>query len=123
MYMIKSIVNLPILDEAGRDFSSKTGAPMIPLLDDILFNMILDDIDQQIEKQLPELHYARYQHMMLIPLSQIHHEYEVSIIHTLYKIFPECYLDPSRNRKYSRGNHIPLSNTRGTPQQRRKLCQ
>lgn len=51
MYMIKSIVNLPILDEAGRDFSSKTGAPMIPLLDDILFNMILDDIDQQIEKK------------------------------------------------------------------------
>lgn len=40
MYMIKSIVNFPILDEAGRDFSSKTGAPMIPLLDEILFNMI-----------------------------------------------------------------------------------
>ncbi|CAN8221509.1 unnamed protein product [Cochlearia groenlandica] len=55
MNLISSLVNIPILDQAGRDLSLKTGSPMIPLLDDILFNIYLDDIDQKIEDSLPEL--------------------------------------------------------------------
>lgn len=61
MSIIESIVNLPILDEAGKDYSSKKGSPFIPILDDVLFNIVLNDVDNSIEENLPQYKFIRLQ--------------------------------------------------------------
>lgn len=70
----------------GKDYSNKTGSPMIPILDDILFNIFLDDIDQKIQNQFPEFHYARFQHDILVPISEKEKDNQSYIKETLQKI-------------------------------------
>lgn len=106
MTIIRSIVNIPILDQAGTDHSSKTGSPMIPILDEILFNIFLDDIDQKIEVQYPQLNYARYQHLMLIHIDKSHTQ--KSMKETLSNILPENLFSPSLGKIYSPGDTFPL---------------
>ncbi|CAN8221687.1 unnamed protein product [Cochlearia groenlandica] len=84
--IITSILNLPIIDEAGKDLSSETGLPMIPILDDILFNIYLKQLDQRIALSLPKLKYARYQRWMLIPITKKSIKDIISILHTMNEI-------------------------------------
>jgi len=52
--LLESFCNLPILDEKGRDYSNKKGVPPLSNMNRVLFNIYLDDIDQEIEAQLPK---------------------------------------------------------------------
>lgn len=72
--LISSFCNLPIVDNIGRDFSFNTGIPPLIYLGNILFNIFLDDIDQEIEERLPDLQYARFEHVLLIPIFHIDKE-------------------------------------------------
>lgn len=60
LQMISSYCNLPIMDINGNDISEMTGIPPVPFISDILFNIFMDDIDQEIENRLAYQRYARY---------------------------------------------------------------
>lgn len=48
------------MDINGNDISEMTGIPPVPFISDILFNIFMDDIDQEIENRLAYQRYARY---------------------------------------------------------------
>lgn len=92
----------------GRDFSLNTGVPPLTFIAEILFNIILDDIDQEIEKRLPKLKYARIQHEILIPI--YYKDKEKSYYKALNEIFNEYnLLSPILERAVRGGEPIPFS--------------
>ena len=92
----------------GRDFSLNTGVPPLTLIAKILFNIILDDIDQEIEVRLPKLKYARYQDEIFIPISQ--KEKELYYYKALNEIKKKCnLLSPTLERAVRGGDPIPFS--------------
>lgn len=91
--LISSFCNLPIVYNMGRNFSIKT-APLT-FIAEILFNIILDDIDQVvIEERFPKLKYARFQHSIFIPI--FNKDKEQYYYNALNEIFNKCNL-PSPN--------------------------
>lgn len=66
--LISSFCNLALLDNTGKDWSDKTGVPPLLFISSILFNIFLDEIDREIEEQLPKLKYARYEFEILVPI-------------------------------------------------------
>ncbi|KAF3452225.1 hypothetical protein FNV43_RR08323 [Rhamnella rubrinervis] len=80
----------------------------LTLIAEILFNIILDDIDQEIEVRLPKLKYARYQDEIFIPIYQ--KEKEQSYYKALNEILNKCYLlSPTLERAVRGGEPIPFS--------------
>lgn len=102
MSIIHSIVNLPILDEAGNDYSPMSGSPFIPLLDDILFNIFLDDIDQKIEDHLPDVQFSRFLSEIIVPITydKYKEEKDIKILEEILKgLMNESFLRPVQLRR------------------------
>lgn len=111
-YLVKlfsSFCNAPIIDIWGRDLSMNTGVPPLPFIEDVLFNIYMDEIDREIEKRLPKLKYARYQDEILIPIFD--EEKEQSYCEVLNDIIiNECnLLAPILGRAVRGGESIPFS--------------
>lgn len=106
--LISSFCNLPIVDNMGRDFSHNSGVPPLTFIAEILFNIILDDIDQKIEDRLPNLKYARFQHEIFIPIFNKFNE--LDYYKALNEIFHECnFISPTFERAVRGGDPIPFS--------------
>ncbi|NP_862324.1 hypothetical protein BrnaMpl_p2 (mitochondrion) [Brassica napus] len=91
MSILNSLIYNQILDEEGKDYSYPIGSPLIPILDNVLSNIFLDDLDQKIEDQFPHIQYARYQHIMV--LSKPTTDKEV-FDNTLNQIFLDIQISP-----------------------------
>lgn len=91
----------------GNDLSINTGIPPLTFIAEILFNIILDDIDQKMEERLPKQKYARFQHEIFIP---IYHKEHYSIMEALNDIFHECnFISPTIELSVRGGEPIPFS--------------
>lgn len=73
--LIESFCNIPIYEESGRDHSKSTGIPAYYAIDTILFNIILDDIDRDMERKYPNIRYVRFQHRFLFGFSSLYESY------------------------------------------------
>ena len=105
--LISSFCNISIINTTGNDCSVNTGVPPLTFIAEILFNIILDDIDREIEEQLPKLKYARFEHEIFIP---IFHKEQYSTLEALNKIFDECnFLLPTLQHAVRGGEPIPFS--------------
>lgn len=67
--LIESFCNLPILSGEGKDYSLNKGIPPLKEIDNVLFNIILDDIDRDLEAELPTIQYVRFQHIFFFPFT------------------------------------------------------
>lgn len=106
--LISSFCNMPYVDNKGRPFSLNTGVPPLSLISEILFNIILDDIDQEIEVQLPKHKYARYQDEIFIPIYE--KDKEEYYYKALNEIFKKCnLLSPTLERAVRGGGPIRFS--------------
>lgn len=83
--LISSFCNLAVLDYTGEEWSDKTGVPPLLFISEILFNIFLDEIDREIEEQLPNIKYARYEFEILVPI--FHKEKLHSTMDALSEIF------------------------------------
>lgn len=83
--LIEQFTNCYVIDEMDRNYIHIGGIPPYPLLGNVLFNIIIDDIDREIQSILPNLTYVRYQHKFFIPFAKVSQmNVNTSII---YKIF------------------------------------
>lgn len=90
--LIESFCNLPILSETGIDFSKKTGIPPFKDLEDVLFNILLDDIDKDLDAALPKMKYVRYLHIYLFSFTDL---YDMNnCIDPINEIFHQNHLIP-----------------------------
>ena len=66
--LLSAFLELPILDEDGRDWSALAGAGVPPagLLSSVLLNFYLDEFDRAFSKRFPSLPYARYMHEVFV---------------------------------------------------------
>lgn len=90
----------------GGVFLLKAGVPPLTLIADILFNILLDDIDKEIEERL--LPYARFQHEIFVPI--YHKDKEQTASKAFHEIFKQCNLrQPTLVRAVRAGEPIPFS--------------
>lgn len=66
--LISAFCNLPIYDIIGNDLSIDTGIPPVYYISEVLFNIVLTDIDHKMSERLPKLKYARYLHEIIIEI-------------------------------------------------------
>jgi retron-type reverse transcriptase len=86
--LIWSFCNNQILDNSGQDLSTNNGIPLMGVISQVLFNIMIDDIDQKMEERFPNQKYARYEHEIFIP---IHYNEDEMVYYTeLHNIFNEC---------------------------------
>lgn len=107
--LISSFTDLHVVDNKGRYLLSlKAGIPYIPFISEILFDIIMDDIDQTIEERLPKLKYARFLNEIFIPI--FNKVNNIELYAALNDIFKECNLtSPDIEHAVRGGDPIPFS--------------
>lgn len=108
MKLFTSFCNLPSLDSNGNDFSIKSGIPPVVFIGEVLFNIIISDIDKQVTSEFPQLQYIRLFYEILI---QIDSNMIIKQIKRLNEIINDCinsYFSHSVVKCIRGGDPIPL---------------
>lgn len=84
--LLASFLDLPILDDYGRDrsYPPGVGIPAAGALSACLLNFVLDDLDREFTRAFPGVSYMRYAHesFISIPCSS---SFEVSTLEGLLR--------------------------------------
>lgn len=105
----ESFCNLPILSGTGKDYSQNKGIPPLKDIDNVLFNIILDDIDRDLEAEFPKMKYVRFQHIFLFPFTDLYDMY--NCIGPINDIFlKNHFLTPITQIVFKGGSSINLAN-------------
>ncbi len=93
MNLLSDACNMPVLyGHADVKLTYKNRIPSIPYLSDILFDLYLDYVDRKIEKELPDLQYARCHDEILYPIYRDKMDLDEGIKKELIRISKECEL-------------------------------
>jgi len=85
--LVSSFMELPIIDEDGRDWSAEVGIPSAGLLTSVLLNLYLDEFDRAFINSFPRFRYARYRNAIFVtfPLSNKEEKLSFEEIENLLK--------------------------------------